>query len=160
MSPDASLFDDITPPAGGILDDGPDWAGVRASLDSEGIALTPPLLTEAECEEVRGWFGDPERFRSTVVMQRYGFGRGTYRYLADPLPGLVRELREQLYRPLAQEAEYEVRGVIESAEHRRSRRIGPFDRITCRFDLYEAGELAATVTNVFAVPRPGQDGVS
>ena len=78
MSPDASLFDDITPPVGGTLD-GPDWPGVRASLDSEGIALTPPLLTEAECEEVRGWFGDPERFRSTVVMQRYGFGRGTYR---------------------------------------------------------------------------------
>ena len=101
MSPDASLFDGITPPAGGTLDDGPDWAGVRVSLDSEGIALTPPLLTGAECEEVRGWFGDPERFRSTVVMQRYGFGRGTYRYLADPLPGLVRELREQLYRPLA-----------------------------------------------------------
>lgn len=32
---------------------------------------------------------------------RYGFGRGTYRYLADPLPGLVGELREQLYPPLA-----------------------------------------------------------
>jgi hypothetical protein len=34
-------------------------------------------------------------------MQRYGFGRGTYRYLADPLPDLVRDLREQLYPPLA-----------------------------------------------------------
>ncbi len=102
MSPAARLVDDITPPAGGTRDDGPDWAGVRASLDSEGIALTPPLLTEAECEEVRGWLGDPERFRSTVVMQPpHGFGRGTHRYLADPLPGLVRELREQLYRPLA-----------------------------------------------------------
>lgn len=101
MSPDASLFDDILAPAGGTLHDGPDWAGVRASVDSDGIALTPPLLTEAECEEVRGWFGGQERFRSTVVMQRYGFGRGTYRYLADPLPGLVRELREQLYRPLS-----------------------------------------------------------
>jgi len=41
-------------PAGGTLDDGPGWAGVRASLDSEGIALTPPLLTGAECEEARG----------------------------------------------------------------------------------------------------------
>src|ERR1700731_2660257 len=82
--PDASLFDDIMAPVGGTLDDGPDWARVRASLDSEGIALTPPLLTEAECEEVRGWFSDPQRFRSTVVMQRYGFGRGTYRYPADP----------------------------------------------------------------------------
>ena len=48
--------------------------------------------------------------------------------------------------------------MIESVERRRSRRIGPFDRITCRFDLFQAGDLAATVTNVFAVPRPDQDG--
>lgn len=74
---------------------------MRSSLEGDGIALTPPLLDEAECQEVRGWFGQPERFRSTVVMQRYGFGRGTYRYFADPLPGLVRELREELYPPLA-----------------------------------------------------------
>jgi uncharacterized protein len=37
-------------------------------------------------------------------MQRHGFGRGTYRYFADPPPGLVRELREWLYKPLAQVA--------------------------------------------------------
>lgn len=73
---------------------------------------------------------------------------------------LLAESAIELHRPLAEDAEYEVRGVIESAEHRRSRRIGPFDRITCRFDLYEAGELAATVTDVFAVPRPGPDGDS
>ena len=60
----------------------------------------------------------------------------------------------ELHRPLAEDADYEVRGMIESVESRRSRRIGPFDRITCRFDLFEAGHLAATVTNVFAVPRP------
>ena len=73
---------------------------MRAGLESDGIALTPPLLNEAECQEIRSWFGDTARFRNTVVIQRYGFGRGTYRYLADPLPGLVRELREQLYPPL------------------------------------------------------------
>jgi len=72
MSPDASLFDDITSPAGGTLDDGPDWAGVRASLDSEGIALTPPLLAEAECEEVRGWLGDPQRCSATRSAQAAG----------------------------------------------------------------------------------------
>jgi hypothetical protein len=66
----------------------------------------------------------------------------------------------ELHRPLAEDASYEVRGVIESVERRRSRRIGPFDSITCRFDLFEAGALAATVTNVFAVPRPEQDGAS
>jgi hypothetical protein len=50
--------------------------------------------------------------------------------------------------------------VVESVERRRSRRIGPFDRITCRFDLFQDGVPAATVTNVFAVPRPGEDGTS
>jgi hypothetical protein len=68
---------------------------------------------------------------------------------------LLAESAIELHRPLADGTDYEVRGVIESVEHRTSRRIGPFDRITCRFDLYEAGELSATVTNVYAVSRPG-----
>ena len=71
---------------------------------------------------------------------------------------LLAESAIDLHRPLAEDADYEVRGVIEAVEHRQSRRIGPFDRITCRFELYQAGELAATVTNVFAVPRSEQDG--
>jgi hypothetical protein len=71
---------------------------------------------------------------------------------------LLAESSIELHRPLAEDADYEVRGVIESVERRRSRRIGPFDRITCRFDLLQAGDLTATVTNVFAIPRPGEDG--
>jgi hypothetical protein len=73
---------------------------------------------------------------------------------------LLAESSIELHRPLAEDADYEVRGVIESVERRRSRRIGPFDRITCRFDLFSGGVPAATVTNVFAVPRPDQDGAS
>jgi hypothetical protein len=71
---------------------------------------------------------------------------------------LLAESAIELHHPLAEGADYQVRGVIESVERRRSRRIGPFDRITCRFDLYQADDLAATVTNVFAVPRADQDG--
>jgi uncharacterized protein len=97
----ASLFDDLASADGGAQPGPGGWAAVRARLDSDVIALTPPLLSEAECREARAWFGDPGRFRSTVVMQRHGFGRGTYRYFADPLPGLVAELRERLYPPLA-----------------------------------------------------------
>ena len=66
---------------------------------------------------------------------------------------LLAESSIELHRPLAEDADYEVRGVVESVERRRSRRIGPFDRITCRFDLFCGGTPAATVTNVFAIPR-------
>jgi uncharacterized protein len=41
-------------------------------------------------------------FRSRVVMERHNFGRGEYRYFANPLPHIVLELREQLYAPLAE----------------------------------------------------------
>jgi hypothetical protein len=69
---------------------------------------------------------------------------------------LLAESGIELHRPLAEDAEYQVRGEITAVERRQSRRIGPFDRITCRFDVYQGDELAATVTNVFAVPRAGQ----
>jgi len=66
---------------------------------------------------------------------------------------LLAESAIDLHHPLADGTGYEVRGTIKSTEHRTSRRIGSFDRITCRFDLYDGGELTATVTNVYAVPR-------
>jgi hypothetical protein len=39
-------------------------------------------------------------FRSTVEMERHGFGRGEYRYLRYPLPELVEGLRQRLYTEL------------------------------------------------------------
>jgi len=73
---------------------------------------------------------------------------------------LLAESQLELHRPLAEDADYEVRGEITAVERRRSRRIGPFDRITCRFDLFQDGAPAATVTNVFAVPREPKGAVA
>ena len=78
-----------------------DWPGLAAQLDADGVATTPPLLTAGQCAEVISWFGRDGLFRSTVVMARHAFGLGSYRYFADPLPGLVGELRERLYPPMA-----------------------------------------------------------
>ncbi len=78
-----------------------DWTELAERLDDEGVARTPPLLSPERCAEVVAMFDEDERFRSTVVMARHAFGEGTYRYFADPLPALVRDLREQLYPPLA-----------------------------------------------------------
>ncbi|OIJ97048.1 2OG-Fe(II) oxygenase [Streptomyces monashensis] len=71
-------------------------------LNEDGVALTPPLLTRAQCRRIAAAFDDPALFRSTVVMQRHRFGRGTYKYFADPAAvPLVQQLREWLYPQLA-----------------------------------------------------------
>ena len=47
-------------------------------------------------------YAEDARFRSHVLMSRFGFGRGEYKYFKYPLPGLVADLRESLYPRLAQ----------------------------------------------------------
>ncbi|MGB8946437.1 MAG: 2OG-Fe(II) oxygenase [Streptomyces sp.] len=78
------------------------WSDLYAQLNEEGVAVTPPLLSREQCQEISGTFDKPGLFRSTVVMQRHNFGRGTYKYFADPAAvPLVRTLREKLYPPVA-----------------------------------------------------------
>lgn len=79
-----------------------DWADVRAQLDEEGYAETPPLLTPRQCRRVAGYFRDERiRFRSTVNMASHNFGRGVYKYFDYPLPPDVQALRETVYPGLA-----------------------------------------------------------
>ena len=78
-----------------------DWPTVEADLDARGCAVVPSLLASGECEALRELYADADRFRSKVVMSRYGFGRGEYQYLAYPLPALVEELRTDAYSVLA-----------------------------------------------------------
>ena len=80
---------------------GLDWTELEGELDRSGVAVTPPLLSPEHCAELIALYDREEIFRSTIVMARHAFGDGSYRYFADPLPGLVRELRESLYPPLA-----------------------------------------------------------
>jgi len=79
-----------------------DWPRLAARLDEQGYALTNPLLSPAECDELISLYADGKAFRSRVVMQRHNFGRGEYQYFAAPLPPLVAELRESFYPPLAE----------------------------------------------------------
>ncbi|GAA1565252.1 2OG-Fe(II) oxygenase [Kribbella sancticallisti] len=69
----------------------------QTELDDHGCALTPPLLTPEQCQEISALYGEVERFRSTIDMARYRFGSGQYRYFDHPLPAVVAELRETLY---------------------------------------------------------------
>lgn len=78
-----------------------DWAGAEASLWACGYAVTNPLLTTAECAELVELYGDAKRFRSHIVMERYRFGVGDYKYFEHPLPEIVSQLRTSAYPYLA-----------------------------------------------------------
>ena len=76
---------------------GADWQAVSAEVDDYGCALLPELLTATECAVIARLYDEPERFRATIDMARYRFGRGEYRYFAAPFPDAVEELRQALY---------------------------------------------------------------
>ena len=78
-----------------------DWSGLASRLDEYGYALTQPLLSGTDCDELIRLYGRREAFRSRVVMARHSFGRGEYQYFADPLPAIVQDLRDAFYSPLA-----------------------------------------------------------
>jgi len=81
--------------------EGVDWAALSDELDVQGYAVLPNVLTAEECEAVSELYSRDSLFRSRVVMARHGFGRGEYKYFANPLPPVVSELRSALYPALA-----------------------------------------------------------
>lgn len=81
--------------------DGLNWDSLYSMLDSNGFALTPPLLTSDECREIEGMYDDARYFRSRIHMARHQFGMGEYQYFRDPLPRIIQTLRELYYPYLA-----------------------------------------------------------
>jgi hypothetical protein len=77
--------------------DAADWTAISTELDDLGCALTDPLLSVADATSLIALYERDEAFRSTISMGRHRFGEGEYRYLADPLPEAVDELRHALY---------------------------------------------------------------
>jgi uncharacterized protein len=80
---------------------GYDWAGVETGLDANGWAMLDGVLSPDECRVLSSLYAGAGRFRSHVIMQRHGFGRGEYKYFAYPLPDLIGALRMALYPRLA-----------------------------------------------------------
>jgi hypothetical protein len=81
-----------------------DWTSAAMSLSERGYAVTSSILTPAECDSLVALYNDASRFRSQIIMERYRFGIGDYKYFANPLPELVAELRGSAYPRLAEVA--------------------------------------------------------
>jgi uncharacterized protein len=152
-----------------------DWQQVGAELDARGAAVLPRLVSADVCTTLASLYDDDNLFRSRVVMARHGFGRGEYKYFADPLPALIAQLRLHLYPPLAAIANRwsqmqgaEVRYPPTHGDFRRRchdagqtrptpllLRYGPGDCNCLHQDLY--GEHVFPLQVVILLSQPGRD---
>ena len=74
-----------------------DWKRVSQDLDAQGSAVIEGILSPDECHALAGLYSKDDIFRSRVVMERHGFGRGEYKYFSYPLPDLIAALRTAIY---------------------------------------------------------------
>jgi hypothetical protein len=77
--------------------DAANWDEITGQLNDDGCALTPPLLTPDETDEIAALYDREDLFRSTIDMGRHRFGSGEYRYFRRPFPEPVEQLRQALY---------------------------------------------------------------
>jgi len=77
------------------------WDQLTRELSMTGHCVTPSVLAAKECAELVAMYPEDRRFRSHIVMARYRFGSGDYKYFSYPLPDIVGEMRSGFYPPLA-----------------------------------------------------------
>ena len=76
-----------------------DESALREVLE-RGFALIRRAISPQLAVRLRGLYDEDAIFRSRIVMERHSFGRGEYKYFANPLPAPIRALREQMYAEL------------------------------------------------------------
>jgi hypothetical protein len=81
-----------------------DWKTAAESLSDRGYAVTAPFLSPGECASLVALYGDESRFRSHIIMERYRFGIGDYKYFASPLPEVISEIQTGAYPHLTEVA--------------------------------------------------------
>lgn len=77
-----------------------DWTDIQKNMDRQGWSVLSGLLP-VEITDCLALLWDSARFRSRIIMERYAFGRGEYRYFTYPLPPVIQTLRHSLYPHLA-----------------------------------------------------------
>jgi len=73
------------------------WEIITEEMHEKGFAIIPKLLSNDQCTELIRNYDDPRAYRKTVIMERYRFGLGEYKYFNYPLPNLIQILREKIY---------------------------------------------------------------
>ena len=61
-----------------------DWQEIGKNLDEQGKVALAGILTPQECKALTDLYSNDDGFRSRVIMERHGFGRGEYKYFSYP----------------------------------------------------------------------------
>ncbi len=78
-----------------------DWRQINENLNNNGYAIVSKIISENQCENFVNEYRNLNIYRKTVVMERYRFGLGEYKYFDYPLPESIQVIRENLYPNLA-----------------------------------------------------------
>ncbi|UGU16299.1 2OG-Fe(II) oxygenase [Sinomicrobium kalidii] len=73
------------------------WEEVTRNLNERGYAIIPGWLTEQQCHALINEYNGTTAYRKTVVMERYRFGLGEYKYYDYPLPRVIQAIRQNVY---------------------------------------------------------------
>lgn len=74
-----------------------DWEQISQDLNAHGNAITRSLISSADCDALSNLYPKEQIFRSTVIMEKHGFGSGEYKYFRYPLPNIIDVLRTTIY---------------------------------------------------------------
>ncbi|WP_317167532.1 2OG-Fe(II) oxygenase [Sphingobacterium sp. SGR-19] len=77
------------------------WESVANNMHEKGFSVITNLLTDEECNELVQNYTQPNTYRKTVMMERYRFGLGEYKYFDYPLPNIIHQIRTEMYPHLA-----------------------------------------------------------
>lgn len=77
------------------------WDSITESMHENGFVIIPNVLDNEQCEDLKFDYDNPNLYRKTVVMERYRFGLGEYKYFNYPLPDLIETIRTTIYPKLA-----------------------------------------------------------
>ena len=77
------------------------WSQITEAMHQNGYAIIPGLLSNDHSEGRKENYNNSNLCRKTVVMERYRFGLGEYKYFEYPLPGIIQTVRATIYPYLA-----------------------------------------------------------
>ena len=78
-----------------------DWQSVSESMNEKGHVIIPKIISDQQCNQLIENYNNENIYRKTVVMERYRFGLGEYKYFNYPLPRIIQIVRETIYPKLS-----------------------------------------------------------